>query len=86
MRIRSGLTQEAAARFLGVERSTVAKWETSNYPKSRMLPKIAELYKCEIGELLGERPKGRPRGEPDAGAKGRPRGESDAGAKGRPKE
>jgi len=46
-------TQESASEILGVERSTIAKWETgAAMPTAKMLPKIASLYGCSVDDLL----------------------------------
>ena len=48
-------TQEILARKLGVERSTIAKWETGvSNPRADMLPKLAGLLGCTVDELLRE--------------------------------
>ena len=54
MRKKALLTQEEAAAKLGVDRSSVAKWETGvANPRASMLLKLARLYDCTIEELLG---------------------------------
>lgn len=53
MRKRSGLTQAEVANRLGVDQTTVCKWENGkNLPRADLLPNIAELYGCTVGELL----------------------------------
>ena len=53
LRKAAGLTQVDASEALGVDRSTVAKWETGeSMPTAAKLPQIAALYKCEIGDLF----------------------------------
>jgi transcriptional regulator with XRE-family HTH domain len=43
----------AKRSVFGLERSTVAKWETdASKPRADLLPKIADLYNCTIDELL----------------------------------
>jgi len=43
------------ARLLGVEVSTVTKWETGDsYPRAEMLPDIAKLLGCKIDDLYAE--------------------------------
>ena len=55
MRRKALLTQEEAAEKLGMERSTVAKWETGvSSPRAGMLLRIAQLYDCTVEELLGK--------------------------------
>lgn len=54
-RLKSGLTQEYVAYKLGIDRSTVAKWETGvSLPRPAMLMRIAGLYNCKIDDLLRE--------------------------------
>lgn len=53
-RHRAGLTQVEAAQRLGVDKSTVAKWETGKaVPYSGTLARISGLYGCTVGQLLG---------------------------------
>lgn len=48
------LTQADIANILGVDRSTVAKWETGqSLPRAELLPKLAQILKCTVDELLG---------------------------------
>lgn len=52
-----GLRQEEVARAVGVSRSTVAMWETSNgYPRGETLVLLADLLCCTIDELYGRDP------------------------------
>ena len=52
-RMAAGLTQEEAATELGVGRTTVTQWESgTNMPTAAKLPKIAALYRCNIGDLI----------------------------------
>ena len=47
-----GATPQAMADALGVDRSTVTKWEAEGtYPRPRFLPKIAAFLGCTIDEL-----------------------------------
>lgn len=55
LRKRAGITQEDAAKALGVNRSTVAKWETEKAsPRAGMVPKLARLYNCTPNDLFRE--------------------------------
>lgn len=52
-RLKKGMSQSDLASILGVERSTIAKWETGAAdPKLRMIYKIAEALNCEVIDLL----------------------------------
>ncbi len=52
-RLSAGLTQEEVAKLLGISRTTVTMWETSDVrPKADMLLDIAKIYGCTIEELL----------------------------------
>ena len=67
----TSLTQEKVSELLGVERSTVAKWETGDAkPRAELLTKIADLYGVTVDDLLRE-PGGGP-DDPDESAKGDP--------------
>ncbi len=49
----ASLTQQHAADLFGVDRSTVTKWECGqSMPRAALLSKIAEVYQCEIPDLL----------------------------------
>ena len=52
-RKRAGLTQEKVAEILGVDRTTISKWDVAkNIPRGALLPQIASLYGCTLDELL----------------------------------
>ena len=56
-RRRLGITQEELARFLGVSKAAVSKWETSSaYPDILMLPRLASFFNITIDQLMGYRP------------------------------
>lgn len=49
----SNMTQKELAEVLGVDKSTVTKWEVgSSLPRTQLLTKIASLFGCTIDELL----------------------------------
>lgn len=53
LREKAGLTQEALANLLSLDRTTVTKWETGeSMPRSDKLPELAKILKCEIGDLF----------------------------------
>nr|WP_297175153.1 helix-turn-helix transcriptional regulator [uncultured Agathobaculum sp.] len=52
-----GATQQAMADSLGVDRSTVAKWEVEGaYPRPRLLPLIASFLGCTVDDLYADEP------------------------------
>lgn len=54
LRLKKGLTQEAAAEFLNVAPQSVSRWENnSTYPDIEILPAIASLYGVSVDSLLG---------------------------------
>ena len=53
IRKNANLTQEKLALIMGVDRSTVAKWETgASVPGTDKLLKLAELLGVEVSELI----------------------------------
>ena len=49
-----GISQDELAKELGIDRSTVAKWETNGvYPRGDKLPEIADFFGCSIDALYG---------------------------------
>lgn len=55
LRESKGMTQKALAHRLGVERSTVAKWETGEAtPRSDKLLEIAKIFGCTIDDLFAD--------------------------------
>ena len=56
-RAKAGLTQKRVAQQMGVGDSAISMWEIgASLPRADMLPKLAELYKCTVDELLQEEP------------------------------
>lgn len=52
LRVAAGLSQEDLATRLGVDRSTVAKWEAeAAYPRAELLPDIARALHTSIDNL-----------------------------------
>lgn len=52
-RERVGYSQSEVARILGLDSTTVVKWEGGvNMPRAATLAKLAALYCCSIEELL----------------------------------
>jgi putative transcriptional regulator len=53
LREKQGLTQEELSNTLNVGRTAVTMWETGKtFPRSELLPKIAEVLKCSIDDLF----------------------------------
>lgn len=53
-RLAAKLTQKNVSDSLGVDRSTVACWETgTSLPRAEQLPKLADLFGCTIDALFG---------------------------------
>lgn len=49
----SSLTQEKLAEQMGVDRSTVAKWETGEaLPRAGKLTELARILNCSVDDLL----------------------------------
>ena len=49
-----GVTQEELARFIGVSRASVSKWETgTSYPDVVFLPQLAAYFIIRLDELMG---------------------------------
>lgn len=47
------LTQEELGQILGVNRSTVAMWETGEaFPRADKLPTLAKVLDCNIEDLF----------------------------------
>lgn len=54
LRMSHGISQDELAGKLGVDRSTVAKWEANGgYPRGDKLPEIADFFGCSIDALYG---------------------------------
>lgn len=54
IRSERGFSQSQVAELVGVDRSTVAKWETGQaYPRVEILIKLSEIFNCTVDELLG---------------------------------
>lgn len=55
-RQRVGLSQRQVAEILGINQSTVCLWEQGKTaPRAAILPRVAQLYRCSIDDLLKER-------------------------------
>lgn len=53
LREAQGKTQKQLADEMGVERSTVAKWEAGiAFPRADKLPKLAEVLGCSVADLF----------------------------------
>lgn len=54
LRIKKNLTQAYLAEQLGVDKTTVSKWEIgTSSPRANMLPEIARILDCSIKDLYG---------------------------------
>lgn len=55
-RLRAAIpTQQEVAKVMGVQVSTVSKWERGlAKPRADKLPQLAKLYDCTIDELLSD--------------------------------
>src|SRR6476620_7079559 len=52
-----GLTQEALAQFLGVKREMISYYENgTREPSVEMLLKLADLFGCELEDLIEDNP------------------------------
>ena len=52
-RVKEGLTRSDLADLLGLDRTTIVKWETGkSYPRADTLIKLADLFECTIDDLL----------------------------------
>lgn len=53
LRIKKGLTQLQLAKLLGVDQTTVAKWENNlSLPRADKLPLLTHTLGCSIEELF----------------------------------
>ena len=53
LRIAQKLSQQELATKLGIDRSTVAKWETGAHsPRINKMKKLAKILNCSLEELL----------------------------------
>lgn len=51
-RISAGLTQAKLANILGTSQAMVSHWEVGYMPRKNMLIKMANFFKCEVGDLI----------------------------------
>lgn len=53
LREQKGMKQKELAEEMGIERSTIAKWETgATNPATEKLPKLARILGCTIDALF----------------------------------
>ena len=53
LREKRKLTQEELGKMLGVDRTTVTKWESGeNMPRAGLLLDLAKILKCKVDVLL----------------------------------
>ena len=56
-RTRTGLSQSAVAKQIGVSDAAVSMWETGKTrPRAGLLVRLAGLYCCSVDELLRDNP------------------------------
>lgn len=53
-RVAAGMKQEDVAQTLEVDQTTISRWESGGKPLKKYQKRLAELYGCEIEELMGE--------------------------------
>ncbi len=52
-RVNAELTQEEAAKKIGVNKSTLQKWESGEcYPSTKYIPKITEVYNIGYDDII----------------------------------
>ena len=52
-RKKMNLTQAEVAEMLGLDQTTVSRWERGRkLPRADRLPRIAEIYRCSVDDLL----------------------------------
>lgn len=52
-RVNAELTQEEAAKRIGVNKSTLQKWESGKcYPSTKHIPKITEVYNIGYDDII----------------------------------
>jgi len=52
-----GITQEELAKYIGVSKASVSKWETGqSYPDITFLPQLATYFNISIDDLMGYEP------------------------------
>lgn len=57
IRERRNMSQSDLANVLGVSRSAVAMWETSEaFPRGKTMAQLAEVLHCTVDELFGREP------------------------------
>jgi len=57
MRRERGLTQDELAKYIGVTKASVSKWETGqSYPDIALLPILAAYFNISIDDLMGYEP------------------------------
>ena len=53
LRVNADLTQEEAAKIIGVTKATILNWENNNTsPTGTQLMKICAAYNCEIEDIF----------------------------------
>ena len=53
LRVNNGLSQESAAKKLGVSPATLSKWENAkSFPDAIKIGKIEELYRTSYNDII----------------------------------
>lgn len=53
MRVNSDLTQAEAAKAAGVNRATIASWESyETFPTAQQLMTLCRIYKCDMSDIF----------------------------------
>jgi len=55
IRTKKNISVQEVSNFLNVERKTYNKWETTGKIKSEYIPKLADFFQVEIGDLFKEK-------------------------------
>ena len=55
LRKQAGISQFELSEKIGVNRSTIAKWETGvSSPRAKIIPNVAKALECEVSDLFSD--------------------------------